>query len=119
MIDDDNFFQYALKNYNNPQCKTIDEFNEDLCKFKHIKKIIHRDEINTKLLLNHIIVILNVFEVDAGVKMLFYKINKDRWCVLKTILTYLNYMPASIQELGVIDSNIAISQEILDELKDL
>ena len=92
-----NFLLFAAKNYNNPQCMTTEEFEEDLQKFKYIKRLFNRyetaGELNERLILNHLIVLYNVFGIKAANHMMFYKINKESWPLLKTFLVYLNYLP--------------------------
>lgn len=96
-LNDDNFDAYAVRNYNNPQCLSMDEFREDLARFKYIKRLLrkHRDcgEIRERLILNHLIVIYNVFPIVAANRMMFHKIDKELWPALKTFLVYLNYLP--------------------------
>ena len=76
---------------------TTEEFQEDLQKFKYIKRLINRyettGELSERLILNHLIVIYNVFGITAANHMMFYKIDKKNWPLLKTFLVYLNYLP--------------------------
>lgn len=92
-----NFALFAAKNYNNPQCMTTEEFQEDLQKFKYIKRLFNRyettGELGERLILNHLIVLYNVFGINAANHMMFYKIDKKNWPLLKTFLVYLNYLP--------------------------
>ena len=92
-----NFALFAAKNYNNPQCMTTEEFQEDLQKFKYIKRLFNRyettGELGERLILNHLIVIYNVFGINAANHMMFYKIDNKNWPLLKTFLVYLNYLP--------------------------
>lgn len=96
-LTEENFILYAAKNYNNPQCLDIEEFYDDLSRFKYIKRLLRKYQqsgiIQERLILNHIIIIYNVFGVEAANKMVFYKIEKELWPVLKTFLVYLNYLP--------------------------
>lgn len=96
VITDDNYESYALSHYNNPQCTGVSEFQEDLEERpKWIKRLLRRyhkgGELRERLLLNHIIVFINVFGVEAGTKLLFYKIENSLHGYLKTFLIYLNY----------------------------
>ena len=92
-LNEDNFLLFAIKNYDNPQCVTKDDFYEDLKRFKYIKRLFKRylktGVLKTHLLLNHIIVVYNIFG-DAGTPLLFYKIESDYWSQLKSFMVYLN-----------------------------
>jgi len=92
-LTEKNFELYAIRNYYNPICVDEEEFYEDLNRFKYIKRLLTRyKESNVpavNLLLNHIVIILNVFGVDSGIKMLEFKIKKDDWSMIKPFLIYL------------------------------
>lgn len=92
-----NFLLFAAKSYDNPQCMTEDEFQEDLQRFKYIKRLFNRyettGELNERLILNHLIVLYNVFGIKEANHMMFYKIEEKNWPLLKTFLVYLNYLP--------------------------
>lgn len=95
-LSDSTFLLYAAKHYDNPHCFDMSEFNEDMNRFKYIKRLFNRyketGELKERLILNHIIVIYNLFGVDAATKMLFFKLGKYMEC-LKPFLIMLNYMP--------------------------
>ena len=99
-LTEDTFFMYAIKHYDNPACKGLSEFNEDMKKFKYLKRLLGRYHagkgLKDRLILNHIIVINNLFGPEASVKMLFYKVDKKHWSVLKTFLVFLNIMPENV-----------------------
>lgn len=92
-LNDDNFFLYAAKHYYNPTCIDAEEFYEDLNRFKYIKRLITRysesGKLSINLLLNHVVIIFNVFGTDAGLKMLEYKIDPQHWHIIKPLLVYL------------------------------
>lgn len=113
----ENLFNLAMKHYDNPSCKTIEEFDADYQKFILIKKLLNKKIQNPRLVLNHIITLFNVFEKEACVRILFQKIDSSRWSDLKTYLVYLNYMVESIPEIGLYDYNIPLNQYIVDELR--
>lgn len=117
---DAEFLQYAMHNYDNPQCSTISEFEEDLKKFLYIKKLFTRykknDELKERLILNHLIVLFNIFG-DAATKMLFYKIERDDWSLLITFLVFLNKMPSVIPGTSVNSSDIKLDERIVSELR--
>jgi hypothetical protein len=102
MIDnicDDNFMIYAMKAYDKPNC-IMSEFEEDLNRIKYVKRLIKRykttGELKERLILNHIIILSNVFGVESSVRMLFFKLDKTDYDVLKTFLLFLNFMPRHI-----------------------
>ena len=117
MIDnltDDNFMLYAMKAYDKPNA-IVSEFEEDLKRIKYVKRLIKRykatGELKERLILNHIIILSNVFGIEATVRMLFYKIDNSDYPILKTFLLFLNYMPRYVngirgQYLNSSDMNI-------------
>jgi hypothetical protein len=96
-FDDDVFLDYAMENYNNPSCSSKDEFDEDINRIKYIKRLFGRynttGELKERLILNHIIIFYNVFDMEAATKMLFYRMEDKFKPLLKTFLVYLNYLP--------------------------
>tara|TARA_Y100001970_G_scaffold272942_1_gene370365 strand:+ start:21079 stop:21438 length:360 start_codon:yes stop_codon:yes gene_type:complete len=100
-LNDDNFLLFASKHYENPQGITYDDFLEDLKRFKYIKRLLKRyektGELKTHLILNHIIILFNVFG-DASTPMLFHKIDEHHWSMLKSFLKYLNYLPEELDD---------------------
>jgi hypothetical protein len=97
-LSDGNFVLYAMKNYDNPRCGGLAEFQDDLKRFSYLKRLFKKYKpgsgLKERLILNHIIVIYNLFGVEASTKMLFLKIEKKHWPHLKAFLLYLNVMPA-------------------------
>ena len=96
-LTEDNFIMFAIKNYDNPSCSGMAEFNDDVKRFKYLKRLFrkarnHKD-LKERLILNHLIVLYNLFWPEAATRMLFFKIDKDDWPKLKTFLVFLNYMP--------------------------
>lgn len=95
-LNEDNFLLFAIKNYENPQAVTKEDFDKDLNHFKYIKRLLKRyrntGELKTHLLINHFIVLYNIFG-DATTPMLFYKIEKELWAVMKTFIIFLNRLP--------------------------
>ena len=92
-----NFKLYAAQHYNNPECTDVVEFKEDLSRFKYIKRLLSRYEahgdLQERLILNHLIVIYNVFGIEAANRMLWYKVEKGHWTYIKPFLVFLNYLP--------------------------
>ena len=95
-LNEDNFLLFAIKNYENPQAVTEDDFDKDLNHFKYIKRLLKRykrdGELKTHLLLNHFIILYNIFG-EAATPMLFYKIEEDLWPVMKTFVMFLGKLP--------------------------
>ena len=95
-LNKDNFLLFAIKHYENPNTSTQEEFEEDLKRFKYVKRWLKKyhetGDMNSHLLLNHIIIIFNCWS-DAAVPLLFYKIDSDYWTYLKSFLVYLDRIP--------------------------
>ena len=95
-LNEDNYIIFAIKNYENPQAITQDDFFEDMKRFKWIKRLLNKykntGELNVHLIVNHFMVLYNVFG-EATTPLLFYKINKELWGVLKTFVLYLGRIP--------------------------
>jgi hypothetical protein len=117
---DAEFLQYAMHNYDNPQCSTVIEFEEDLKKFLYIKKLFTRykknDELKERLILNHLIVLFNLFG-EAALKMLFYKIEKEDWNLLATFLIYINKLPENVPGTMLVSSDFKLDEKIISELR--
>jgi hypothetical protein len=121
-LNENNFLLYAMNHYDNPQCHSLEEFDEDLKKFLYLKKLITRykkdNDLKERLILNHIIVLYNVFGANAT-RMLFHKVDKDNWDVLVTFLIYLGHMPESIPEYNLILSDIKLDEKVIAVLRKL
>ena len=95
-LNEDNYMMFAIKHYENPQAVPQEDFYEDLKKFKYIKRLLKRyqksGELKSHLLLNHFICLYNVFD-DAATPLLFFKIDRELWSVLKTFLVFLGRIP--------------------------
>ena len=93
-ITPQNVVMYAIKNSDNPQCEGEKEFEDDLKRFKYIKRLLRRyydtGVLKERLLLNHLIVLNNVFSMEAATTLLLYKIQPTHWPALKSFLIYLN-----------------------------
>lgn len=119
-LSESNFLVYAMHHYDNPQCHSLAEFEEDLKKFLYLKKLLSRyknnGELRERLILNHIIVLYNIFG-EAATKMLFHKIEKECWAALVTFLVYLNRMPEEIPEYSIVLSNVILDEKIISTLR--
>ena len=95
-LTEKNLFLYAAKHYKNPKFADIDEFYEDLKRFKYIKRLLNRyletDDLAERLLLNHFIVVFNMFGKEAACSILELKLDKRHWSVVKPFLIFLNYI---------------------------
>lgn len=122
ILNKDNFILYCMKHYDNPQCHTVSEFEEDLNKLVYLQRSLskYRDtnEINERLVLNHIIVLFNLFN-EASINILFYKIRPDYWDIIITFLIFLERMPEELPQYGIITSDYQLDQFIITKLRDI
>ena len=124
-LNEKNFLLYAMKEYNNPQCTDVEEFNDDLKKIKYIKRLLNQyiseGVLKERLLLNHIIVFYNVFPPAAATRILFFKIEEKFWPILKPFLFYLKLIPEdrieSIMGREIKTNEILMDQGIIDSLR--
>lgn len=119
-LNESNFLLYAMHHYDNPQCNSVQEFEEDLKKFLYLKKLLSRyknnGELRERLILNHIIVLYNIFG-ESATRMLFYKIDESCWSALVTFLIYLERMPERVSEYGIVLSDMALDETIIHTLR--
>ena len=125
-LNDDNFLLYAMKFYNNPQCLSETDFNNDLKILKYVKRLLNRYErtevLKERLMLNHLIMLGNVFPINVLTRILFLKIPRQYWSELKTFLIFLNYMPDSIDSINgkqILSSDIQIEMNIAKKLREI
>jgi len=118
-LDEFNFLLYAAKNYDNPQCYDTIEFYDDLKRIKYIKRLLNRyieeGDLKERLILNHIIVLNNVFGPKATTKMLFLKC-KGLEQQLKSFLVFLNILPEKVENIGIENRTIN-TKEIIEDNK--
>ena len=116
-ITPENVVMYAIKHYDNPQCEGEKEFQDDMKRFKYIKRLLRKYHetgiLKERLLLNHLIVIKNLFGPEAAVTLLLFKIQNEHWKTLKSFLIFLNLIRPD--ELGDIEEDKYIL-EVLREL---
>jgi hypothetical protein len=95
-LTEENLFLYAAKHYYNPQFSDVEEFYEDLKRFKYIKRLVNRyienGDLAERLILNHIIVVFNSFGVEATLNILELKLDEKHWPVIKPFLIFLKYI---------------------------
>ena len=95
-LNEDNFLLFAIKHYENPQAVTKEDFDRDLNHFKYIKRLLKRyknsGQLKTHLLLNHVIILYNIFG-EATTPMLFFKIERELWSAMKSFIVFLGRFP--------------------------
>jgi hypothetical protein len=95
-LTEENLFLYAAKAYYKPQFSDIEEFYEDLKRFKYIKRLVNRyldqDELSERLIINHLIVVFNSFGIEPAINILKLKLDERHWPVIKPFLIYLKYI---------------------------
>ena len=105
---------FAKRHYDNRGADQ-EEFNDDMNRFKYLKRLFRKydtsKEFKSRLIINHIIILANVFGIEAATTLLFFKVDKQHWSILKTVLIFLNYMPDE----ELID--IQLDQKVMEELK--
>jgi len=115
-LNEDNFLLFAIKNYENPQAVTKEDFDRDLNHFKYIKRLLKRykntGQLKTHLLLNHFIILYNIFG-EATTPMLFFKIEDDLWSAMKSFIIFLGRFP-EYPKSGIHD--IQVDMNCLSEL---
>jgi hypothetical protein len=95
-LNENNFLLFAIKYYENPQSVTMEDFESDLKRLRYVKRLLKRykntGELKTHLILNHLIILFNVFN-DATVPLLFYSLEEELWSSIKSFLIFLNRFP--------------------------
>jgi hypothetical protein len=124
-LNEDNFLLYAVKAYNSPHC-IMSEFEGDLKRTKYLKRLFRRYKITKtlkeRLILNHLILLYNVFGAEAATRILFYRVDEVDYDVLKTFLNYLNYMPdkiAGINGKDIYSSDILVDVNVVEILRQI
>jgi len=112
-----NFKLFAMQHYDNPECTDVEEFKEDLNRFRYLKRLLSRYEadgdLQERLILNHIIVIYNVFGLEAANRMVWFKLQKEHWTYIKPFLVFLNFLPVDEKV------HIPLDPFIVDKLRKL
>lgn len=122
-LTNDNVILYAIKAYDKPNI-IMSEFKDDMKRFNYLKRLLKRyrkyDELRPQLVINHLIVLYNVFGPEVASKLLFFKMSKEDYSALKTYLLFLNIMPDRITGIKgntIISSTIPVDMKIADELR--
>ena len=119
-LNEKNYLMFAIKHYDNPQSVTVDDFMEDMKKFKYLKRLLKRylktGVLRVNLILNHLIILFNVFG-EGTIPLLMYKLGEEYYSIIKTFLFYLNRIDP--QNTTGIFANINIDDDVLDLLNAL
>jgi hypothetical protein len=121
ILNDDNYMMFAMKMYNNPQCKNISEFQEDMNRIKYLKRLLRKykasGELRERLILNHIIIFYNVFDIVPATRLLFSRVERELHPYLKTFIVFLNNLPQNIPETDLL--NIPLDRRIINKLREI
>ena len=114
-LNENNYILFAIKYYENPQSVTMEDFESDLKRIRYVKRLLKRykntGELKTHLILNHLIILFNVFN-DAAVPLLFYNLEKELWPSIKSFLLFLNRLPEypKTQIHEIVEDSVCLSQ---------
>lgn len=120
-----NFYDFCMQHYEDYNIMKMLDFDEDIARIGYIKKLLTRyqktGELKERLILNHIIILGNVFRPENAVRLLFLKIEESQWCVLKPFFEYLHYLPKVVEGLAnpILTEDIATDEKIMEALKKL
>ena len=119
-LTNENYLMYALLHYDNPHCVDIKEYFEDVRKLKYIKRLFNRYKedgvIKERLILNLLISFYNVFENAAATRLLFFRVGKEYYPLLKTFLVYLNRMPEQVND-NLYSTDISMDKNVIETLR--
>ena len=121
-LTNENYLMFALLHYDNPHCVDIKEYFEDVRKLKYIKRLFNRYKedgvMKERLILNHLISFYNVFTNEAATRLLFFRVGKEYYSLLKTFLVFLNKMPEQINE-NLYSSDIEMDIKVIEILRNI
>lgn len=124
-LTSENILLYAMKAYDRPNM-LMSEFKEDMKRFNYLKRLLKRyrkdGEMRERLVINHLVVLYNVFGVEVATRMLFFKMSKEDFSALKTFLLFLNYMPNVVRGIkgqDIISSEISVDMNIAEILRQI
>ncbi len=124
-LTNDNFIIYATKAYDKPNC-IMSEFKEDMKRFNYLKRLFRRyrkvNELREQLVLNHLVVLNNVFGPEVATRMLFFQMSKEDYSALKTYLLFLSCMPEKVRGIkgqDIVSSEIPVDMTIAQSLRNL
>lgn len=120
VLTEENFLKHAMNHYDKASVVSIEEFENDLSRFKYLKKLFNRyhtnNDLNDRLILNHIIILYNVFG-DMATNMLLYKIPKQQWPALLSFIVYLDRLPDYVVEYNLRAEEVTLDLNIINRLK--
>lgn len=124
-LQENNFLSYAIKNYDNPAIGNLSEFEDDLKRFIHLSKLLKRyklsmsiDDLKERLILNHIIIIYNLWG-NSATEMLFFKIGEENWDILIPFLTYLGRLPDVIPNTEIRTTSLVMDKNVHTKLREI
>jgi hypothetical protein len=124
-LTNDNIMLYLVKAYDKPNC-IMSEFSDDMKRFNYLKRLFQRyrkyDELREQLVLNHLVVIYNVFGPEVAARALFFKMTKEDYSALKTYLMFINCMPEKIRGVkgqDIVSSDIPVDMKIAEVLRQI
>jgi len=124
-LSSENVLIYAMKVYDKPNC-IMSEFKEDMKRFNYLKRLFFRHrktgEVKERLILNHLVVLCNVFGPEAATRLLFYKIAKEDYPSLKTYLVFLSCMPERVRGIkgkDILSSEIPVDTSVANVLRNI
>jgi hypothetical protein len=124
-LTEENIMLYAAKAYDRPNC-IMSEFTEDMKRLNYLKRLFRRyskhGEMRERLILNHIVVLYNIFGPEVSTRIMFYHTNKSDYSILKTYLIFLNLMPERVRGINgtdIISSEIPIDMNVAEVLRNL
>lgn len=124
-LNDENFMMYAMKCYASPNC-IMSEFEGDIKRTKYLKRLFRRYKVTKtlkeRLIINHIILLNNVFGPEPTARILFYRIDERDYDILKTFLLYLNTMPDVIRGINgktIHTADIPVDMDIAEILRQI
>lgn len=124
-LTDDNIMLYAAKAYDRPNC-IMSEFTEDMKRLNYLKRLFRRyqkhGEMRERLILNHIVVLYNIFGPEVTTRILFFNTNKGDYSILKTYLSFLNLMPERVRGINgkdILSSEIPVDMKVIEVLQNL
>ena len=124
-LTNENVMLYAAKAYDKPNC-IMSEFKEDMKRFNYLKRLFQRyrklGELRERLIINHLVILYNVFGPEVTTRLLFFKLSKEDYSSLKTYLLFLNYMPIVVRGIkgtNIQSSDISVDMKIAEVLRNI
>lgn len=122
-LTNENIMLYLVKAYDKPNC-IMSEFHDDMKRFNYLKRLFQRyrkqGELREQLVLNHLVVLYNVFGPEVAARALFFKMAKDDYSALKTYLLFLSWMPDRVRGIkghDIVSSEISVDMTIAQTLR--